>query len=122
MIPSFYPAFVYGGPIRSVYSLCQQLVLQNCRVRVLTTDANGWNQRLEVETHREIELGKDFSYLQYRLERFLMYHDMLELTVRSIVRHANLAQVQADIDNSMKQQLQTYEDLWLAVASMPEPV
>ena len=40
-IPSFYPAYFYGGPIRSSYELCRNLALLGCNVRVLTTDASG---------------------------------------------------------------------------------
>ena len=54
--PSFYPAMIYGGPTRSVYELCRQLARIGCDVRVLTTDANGPNDVLEVATDREIEL------------------------------------------------------------------
>ena len=46
--PSFYPAFVYGGPVRSVYDLCGALASFGEDVRVLTTDANGATQRLRV--------------------------------------------------------------------------
>jgi glycosyltransferase involved in cell wall biosynthesis len=46
--PSFYPAFVYGGPVRAVYDLCGGLVSFGDEVRVLTTDANGATRRLEV--------------------------------------------------------------------------
>ncbi|HEY6329606.1 MAG TPA: glycosyltransferase [Blastocatellia bacterium] len=53
--PSFYPAFVYGGPIVSVYNLCRNLIGTGCEVRVLTTDANGAGSVLDVDTDRELE-------------------------------------------------------------------
>src|SRR5438874_1970191 len=53
--PSFYPAIVYGGPTYSVYALCRSLVNQACQVRVLTTDANGPNAVLAVNTRDEVE-------------------------------------------------------------------
>jgi glycosyltransferase involved in cell wall biosynthesis len=46
--PSFYPALVYGGPVRSVYDLCGALASCGEQVRVLTTDANGVAERLDV--------------------------------------------------------------------------
>ncbi|MFL6212870.1 MAG: glycosyltransferase [Blastocatellia bacterium] len=55
--PSFYPAHVYGGPTRSVYELCCGLRRAGCEVRVLTTDANGPDAVLNVDTEREIELS-----------------------------------------------------------------
>jgi glycosyltransferase involved in cell wall biosynthesis len=39
--PAFYPALVYGGPMRSLYDLCRALADAGETVRVLTTDANG---------------------------------------------------------------------------------
>ena len=41
VVPSFYPALYYGGPIYSVRSLCRSLRELDCEIRVLTTDANG---------------------------------------------------------------------------------
>jgi glycosyltransferase involved in cell wall biosynthesis len=54
--PSFHPAHIYGGPTRSVYELCCNLARAGCQVRVLTTDANGPNAVLDVDTNREVEL------------------------------------------------------------------
>src|SRR5437762_2401850 len=39
--PAFYPALVYGGPMRSIYDLCRALADAGDTVRVLATDANG---------------------------------------------------------------------------------
>jgi glycosyltransferase involved in cell wall biosynthesis len=41
VVPSFYPAVCYGGPIHSVLNLCLSLRKLGCEIRVLTTDANG---------------------------------------------------------------------------------
>ncbi|MGI9074373.1 MAG: glycosyltransferase [Bryobacteraceae bacterium] len=48
IVPSFYPAVHYGGPIYSVLHLCLNLRRLGCEVKVLTTDANG-NSRLTAE-------------------------------------------------------------------------
>jgi glycosyltransferase involved in cell wall biosynthesis len=56
--PSFYPAFVYGGPTRSVYQLCLSLASAGCDVKVLTTNANGPEAVLNVATDREIEIAE----------------------------------------------------------------
>ena len=58
--PSFHPAHVYGGPIRSTFELCRNLAKLGCEVRVLTTDANGPNQTLDVKKSEEIELPEGF--------------------------------------------------------------
>jgi glycosyltransferase involved in cell wall biosynthesis len=57
VIPSFYPAHVYGGPIQSVYRLSCQLARRGHEVRVLTTDANGPHATLDVVTDREVEVA-----------------------------------------------------------------
>lgn len=41
VIPSYKPAYVYGGPIYSSSALCEQLVAEGHRVTVVTTTANG---------------------------------------------------------------------------------
>lgn len=54
--PSFYPAHVYGGPTRSVYELCGNLARKGGAVRVLTTDANGPDAVLDVDTTQEVDI------------------------------------------------------------------
>jgi glycosyltransferase involved in cell wall biosynthesis len=60
VVPSFYPAYTYGGPIRSTFELCRNLIKLGCEVRVLTTDTNGLNQTLAVEKEQEVELPEGF--------------------------------------------------------------
>lgn len=53
VIPSFYPASVWGGPVQSTYSLCNALAQRNgVKLRVLTTDTAGpsLKDRLEVKS------------------------------------------------------------------------
>jgi len=77
VVPSFYPAHVYGGPIESVYALCRHVAAQGCEVRVLSTDANGLDQVLDVEKGRETVLPGD---IRVRYCRRLMHHSIsLEL-------------------------------------------
>jgi glycosyltransferase involved in cell wall biosynthesis len=47
--PYYEPAYVYGGPVRSVPLLCRGLVESGVEVTVFTTDANG-SERLDVPT------------------------------------------------------------------------
>jgi len=60
VVPSFYPAYFYGGPIRSTFELCRNLVELGCEVRVLTTDANGLGKVLDVDKSEEVELPEGF--------------------------------------------------------------
>jgi glycosyltransferase involved in cell wall biosynthesis len=69
VVPSFFPAHAYGGPIISVYELCVELARQGCEVRVLTTDANGLAQVLDVEKERPVDLAPNLTvrYCRRRL-------------------------------------------------------
>lgn len=73
VVPSFYPAHIYGGPIESVYALCRHSAAHGCAVRVLTTDANGLDQVLKVETSRETTLAEN---LRVRYCRRLARHSV----------------------------------------------
>lgn len=59
--PSFYPAHVYGGPIDATYQLCRHLAKQGCETRVLTTNANGRNEALQVPTDKEVLFAEGFT-------------------------------------------------------------
>lgn len=41
IIPTYYPAVRYGGPIRAVHNLCKHLVARGHSVEVFTTNADG---------------------------------------------------------------------------------
>jgi glycosyltransferase involved in cell wall biosynthesis len=57
VIPSFYPAHCYGGPVQSTLHLCRKLAERGCDLRVLTTNANGPGAVLDVPTDREVEVA-----------------------------------------------------------------
>src|SRR3954451_2978489 len=56
VVPSFYPAHYYGGPVQATLHLCRKLAEAGCDVRVLTTNANG-PEVLDVRTGAEIEVA-----------------------------------------------------------------
>src|ERR1035438_7953376 len=60
VVPSCYPAYSYGGPIRSTLELCRHAVELGCEVRVLTTDANGLDRVRDVEKNEEVEFPEGF--------------------------------------------------------------
>lgn len=63
IVPYYWPAVRYGGPIRSVHGLCKRLAGLGHRVTVLTTDVDGPG-RLEVPTDRPVMLdGVEVRYL-----------------------------------------------------------
>lgn len=53
IVPSYKPAYIYGGPIESVSKLCEGLVDAGHDVEVYTTTANG-NSELEVEHNKKL--------------------------------------------------------------------
>ncbi len=50
------PAYVYGGPARSVPELCEGMARAGASVTVYTTDANG-SSRLDVPLARPVDIG-----------------------------------------------------------------
>jgi glycosyltransferase involved in cell wall biosynthesis len=70
IVPSFHPATIYGGPIRSVLALCNGLARAGAEVRVLTTDANGPDATLDVPTDREVTVG-DGVQVRYHRRRWM---------------------------------------------------
>src|SRR2546427_9907922 len=57
VVPSFFPARAYGGPTESVYRLCRHLAAAGADVRVLTSNADGRDAVVDVDTAREVELA-----------------------------------------------------------------
>ena len=95
VVPSFYPAHVYGGPIKSVYALCNALARRGCQVRVLTTNANGLNAVLDVDTAVEHILGDGISvrYCARRLRHSVSPELLRQLT--GYVRWADVVHLTA---------------------------
>ena len=65
IIPSFYPATIYGGPIFSTLNTCKELSkINGVEVYVSTTNAN-MTSRLDVKTNIFIELEKNLFVKYY---------------------------------------------------------
>jgi glycosyltransferase involved in cell wall biosynthesis len=64
-VTSYYkPAYIYGGPARSIPLLCEGLAKAGTEVAVFTTNANGQSD-LDVPAHRPIEIdGVLVNYFQ----------------------------------------------------------
>ena len=80
IIPSFAPAWIYGGAIQSVYQLCLKLAQNDCQVQVLTTNSNGLGRELSVEFNRDLQLttGLTVRYCR-RLFRHSISLDFLKV-------------------------------------------
>ena len=63
-IPVYKPAWRYGGPVRSVSELCEELVAQGVAVTVFTTNTDG-NGVLDVPTDQPVIVnGVQVYYFQ----------------------------------------------------------
>lgn len=64
IIPSFYPATIYGGPIFSTLHTTEELSkLENIEIQVSTTNTNMYS-KLDVETNKNIKFNENF-YVKY---------------------------------------------------------
>ena len=70
VIPSFYPATVYGGSTFASYHLTREAAKNGLNIRVSTTNANG-NKSLNVISNRFVELD-DFK-IKYYHEQCVKY-------------------------------------------------
>jgi glycosyltransferase involved in cell wall biosynthesis len=90
IVPSFYPAHVYGGPIQTLYHLCLHVAQKGCEVRVLTTDANGARAVLDVEKKREVEFSER---LQVRYCERLVPHSVSPGLISELLGYIRWADV-----------------------------
>ncbi|GAL84062.1 a-glycosyltransferase [Sporocytophaga myxococcoides] len=94
IIPSFYPAVVYGGPIFSSYNTCKELALSGNQVFVSTTNSNMYS-RLTVETGKFIELEKRF-FVKYYNETIVDKLSLpLLLNIRKDIISADVVHIQS---------------------------
>lgn len=92
VVPSFYPALGYGGPVRALYELCLAQVQAGLDVRVLTSDANGairmaalsdrWVTEYGVPTfYAPVRLGQDIApSLLWQIGKALCTADLLHVS------------------------------------------
>lgn len=84
-------------------------------------DVKALKQESDALAVKYLDLGKDLQYITYRIERFVMYHEMLDLTVRSWKEVSNLPAVQAAATTAFVDQLRTYQELHTSMAALPTP-
>ncbi len=96
VIPSFYPATYFGGPIESTWNLCKELSLKpSIKIKVLTTNTNGPSRREIIKVknnpmsfrknlsvyYAKKNFGRDFSIdLLLRLYQEIFWADVIHLT------------------------------------------
>ena len=92
VVPSFYPAVGYGGPVRALFELCRAQVEAGLDVRVLTSDADG-TQRMTALSNRwvtdfgvptfyaPVRIGKDIApSLVVRIAQALAATDLVHVS------------------------------------------
>src|SRR5262245_11782536 len=73
VVPTYYPAVRYGGPIHSIHALCRSLVEDGKEVHVFTTSVNGLGDS-DVPHNRSVELdGVQIHYFRSRWFRRIYY-------------------------------------------------
>lgn len=91
------PAYVYGGPVRSLSALAEGLARQKVNVAVFTTDANG-AARLKVPLHQPVNVnGVEVTYypLAVRSWGSFYYSPELAQACRIKVREYDLVLIEA---------------------------
>jgi len=95
IIPSYYPATIYGGPIFSTYHTCLELAkLEGITVYVSTTNAN-MTTRLDVETMRWIELSKNLLVKYYNETKINKFSISFLLNVWRDIKQADVVHLQS---------------------------
>jgi glycosyltransferase involved in cell wall biosynthesis len=95
IIPSFYPAIIYGGPIFSSLHTCQELVkLDDIEIYVSTTNTN-MTSKLNVEINRWQEFKKNL-YVKYYNETIIdKFSLQLYLNIWKDIKLADIVHIQA---------------------------
>lgn len=84
VVPTYYPAIRYGGPIYSVHALCKGLARAGHQVHVITTSVDG-TEDSDVPHHRPVDLdGVQVHYFRSRWLRRLYYSAGLEAQLGSV--------------------------------------
>lgn len=71
--PFYKPAYVYGGPTRSISVLCERMVKAGTQVTVFTTNANGQGQ-LDVPVGRPVDVEGVQVYYFRRIRGLLPFY------------------------------------------------
>ena len=89
----FAPAFVYGGPPRSIFALCRAQRDAGVDVRVVTTTANGDGELTENVVSRGDCDGVPVHYCSRAWPRSIFYSPSLAGVVTTELRHADVLHI-----------------------------
>lgn len=95
IIPSFYPATIYGGPIFSTLHTCKELAkLEGININVSTTNTN-MHSKLDVETNKNIKFEDNFYVKYYDETKVDKFSLQLYLNVWKDIKASDIAHIQA---------------------------
>lgn len=95
IIPSFYPAVVYGGPIFSTLNTCKELAkLDSMDVYVSTTNAN-MTSKLDVETNVWQKFEDDFYVKYYNETKINKFSLQFIFNVWKDIQQADVVHIQS---------------------------
>ncbi|MGB5616533.1 MAG: glycosyltransferase, partial [Desulfobacterales bacterium] len=90
VVPSYIPAYRYGGPIYSVHGLCKALSARNHDVHVFTTNVNGPNDSdVPLGTPVDID-GVNVWYFSSPLLRRLYWSPSMNKALKKRIKQFNL--------------------------------
>src|ERR1700724_102003 len=91
VVPTYYPAVRYGGPIRAVHALCASLVRRGHQVCVYTTNVDGaGNSDVRLNTPVDMD-GVKVTYFPVPAFRRVFWSPQLARQVRGTITNFDLA-------------------------------
>jgi len=95
IIPSFYPAVVYGGPIFSTLNTSKELVkFDDMEVCVSTTNTN-MTSKLDIEVNKDIEIEKNLFVKYYDETIIGKFSLALFFNIHKDIQKADIVHIQA---------------------------
>jgi len=95
IIPGYYPATVYGGPVFSVHFACQALARRNLNVHVATTNVNGFlGAKLDVPTSTDVVLEANYTVRYYSGSHIGHWSWALFQDLKRIIEKADIVHLQ----------------------------
>lgn len=93
IVPSYYPAFKYGGPIESVYLLNKALLKKGIIVDVLTTNA-GIEERSDIPPNKWLNIdGVKVKYFPYYFYEYYSFSPELFISAMEQVSNYDLVHI-----------------------------
>lgn len=93
VVPTYLPAWRYGGPIQSVHGLCKALVKRGHEIDVYTTNVDGpRNSDVPIATPMPID-GVQVTYFPVKYSRFLYITPLMAACLSRQIKHYDLVHI-----------------------------